>query len=107
MELQSEDPLTYANENLKSTIAKSDGLVNIRVQIDSQQIVEKTFKEEDAGLWFDEVSYINHIHYGVENDKITATLLGAATPSLVVVSLKVEYDHDLKAAKLVLTEVNN
>ncbi|WP_110931159.1 hypothetical protein [Paenibacillus bouchesdurhonensis] len=103
-ELHFEDSLTHTNQNTKSTIIKSDGLVNIHIQTNSQQVVEKIFREEDAGLWFDEVSYINHIKYEIENNKITATLLGAVSPSLVVVTVKVEYDEDLKVADLVITE---
>lgn len=106
-ELHIEDPLTYTNQNTKSTIKKSDGIVNIHIQANSQQVVEKIFKEEDAGLWFDEVSYINHIKYEIEDNKITATLLGAVSPSLVVATVKIEYDQDLNAADLVITEVNN
>ncbi|WP_438350931.1 hypothetical protein ACP8HI_09945 [Paenibacillus sp. FA6] len=104
MELQIDDPLTYINKNIKSSISKSHGTVKILIQTNSQKL-DKVFKEEDAGLWFDEVSFNNHIKYELVENKITATLLGTASPSLVVVSVKVDYDQNLKAIDLVISDI--
>ena len=94
-EISIQDPIQTINKEVTSTIAKNEGKVNVTVKWDGK-VIEESYNESDAGIWFDEVTFGSHIYYDIVDNKIIATISGAVSPSRFPIEAFIGYNSDLK-----------
>ena len=94
-EISIQDPMQTINKEVTSTIAKNEGKVNVTVKWDGK-VIEESYNESDAGIWFDEVTFGSHTYYDIVDNKIIATISGAVSPSRFPVTAFIEYGSDLR-----------
>lgn len=105
-EIEYERPLDYVNANIKQSITKDNGEVFVHIE-GADQVIDKTYKESDAGMWFDNVFFGSTITYEVKDGGITATLSGNVSPGESAVSAILEYDSTMKIKSMTLTEITS
>lgn len=104
-EINIQEPIGVINKKVNSTIAKKEGKVNVVIKWDGK-VIEKSYYESDSGIWFDEVTFGSIIMYEIIDNKITASVLGAVSPSGFPVTALVEYSPDLKVDTITILEQN-
>lgn len=105
-EIEYELPLDYINANIKHSITRDNGEVFVHVE-GADQVINKTYKESDAGMWFDQVVFGSTVTYEVVDGVISATLSGNVSPGESAVSATVEYDSNMKIKSMTLTEITS
>ncbi|GAB6110235.1 M56 family metallopeptidase [Fusibacter bizertensis] len=94
-ELNIQDPLEAIHKKVTSTIINKEGKVNVNLNWDGK-VIEKSYSESDAGIWFDEVAFGAIINYEIIDNKITASIPGAVSPSEFPVLAFIEYTPELE-----------
>lgn len=102
-EISIQDPIEAINKKVTSTITKNESKVNVIIKWDGR-VIEKSYYESDAGIWFDEVTFGSIITYEVIGNKITANVPGAVSPSGFPVKAFVEYGSGLKVDTITILE---
>ncbi|WP_353094169.1 hypothetical protein [Tissierella praeacuta] len=102
-EINTQDPIDEINKEVNSTITKKEGEVNVIIKWDGK-VIEKSYNESDAGIWFDEVTFGSVIMYEIIDNKITASILGAVSPSGFPVTAFIEYGSDLRVDTITILE---
>lgn len=105
-EINIQDPIEAINKKVTSTINEKDGKVNVAIKWDGK-VIEKSYNESDAGIWFDEVTFGSIIMYEIIDNKITASILGAVSPSGFPVTAFVEYNSDLRVDTITILNNND
>lgn len=104
-EISIQNPIKAINKKATSTITKNEGKVNAVIKWDGK-VIEKSYYESEAGIWFDEVTFGSIITYEIIDNKITATVPGAVSPSEFPVTAFIEYGSDLKVDTIAILEQN-
>lgn len=101
-----ENPLEAISNNVSSTITKNHGQVYVKVEW-AGNIIEKTYKESDAGVWNDKVAFGNILKYTVYENKVYAFVSGSLSfGGFYEVEAVIEYGPDLKARKITVEDIS-
>jgi hypothetical protein len=98
-----ENPVEAVKQQVKSRITKAGGKVNIIVQTDAQKI-EKSYDETYAAVWNEYVGFGSIVKYELSNNQIIAFVPGNVSAAEFAVTVRVEYDSDLKVKNITLIE---
>lgn len=70
-------------------------------------IIEKTYKESDAGVWNDNVVFGNIVKYTAYENKVYAFVPGSFSfGGFYEVEVVIEYGPDLKARKITVEDIS-
>ncbi|WP_187386584.1 hypothetical protein [Paenibacillus ihumii] len=98
-ELALENPLQVLQERVASEISHEQGQVKVSVEAAGSK-VERTYSEEDAVVWNEEVAFGSIIRYSVSDGIITAAVPGSVSPASFAVNALLEYGPDLKVRSI-------
>jgi hypothetical protein len=102
-ELPVENPVEAVKQQVKSSITKAGGKVKIIVQTEAQKI-EKSYDETYAAVWNEYVGFGSIVKYELSDNQIIAFVPGNVSPAEFAVTVRVEYDSDLKVKNITLIE---
>ncbi|GMK37473.1 hypothetical protein PCCS19_05270 [Paenibacillus sp. CCS19] len=105
-EFEVQDPIAVVKEELKSTVSSKDGKKTYTLTYKDNTIT-KEYKDEDAGMWFDEAAIGNIVTYRVDNQHLIAEVSAQASPGLFVANVEAAFEaknNKLEVSNLAIKE---